>query len=363
MRSLILVAFCVSAFSAEARVPIWYHPEVPAFLSSTGPTPLFEMKQIYLDAAPAGVGARDAWSLPGGTGSNVKIVDIEVCWQTDHEDFEAPFYVGNNPLKQCEEPHHGTAVWGVMAAKKDEKGVTGIAYGSKVGVYGFLEGEEDQMSDRYIAGIRAAIRGALTQLQPGDVLVIEQEMNGPDGDTAVEYWPEIFAELKAATDRGVICVEAAGNGSSNLDGDAYKGAFDLNKRDSGCIVVGAGGRDWRRLFFSNYGARVDAFGYGDQVTTTGYGELFNASPTRVYTGVFNGTSSATPIVAGAIAVVSSIAKSNGRVLTPLEIRGALRSTGTHQNGSDQRIGNLPNIGAMVKMLFPELYQQEMAEIN
>lgn len=346
----LLLAVSVSAW---ARVPIWYRPSAPPRITQApDQTPLYESQQFYLEAAPHGVGARQAWVLNGGTGENVKIVDVEVCWQTDHEDFQVPFYVGANPTGQCEEIDHGTAVWGEMAAKRDDKGVTGISYGSSVGVYGFIEGDQDDMSDQYIAGISKAIQGPLSQLKPGDVMVIEQEMNGPDGDTAVEYWPQIFDQLKAATDRGILCIEAAGNGSSDLDSANYNGAFDLSRRDSGCIVVGAGGPDWNRLDFSNYGSRIDAFGYGDAVTTTAYGDLFNAGPTRMYTASFNGTSSATPIVAGAVAVVSSIAKAHGRTLTPTDIRNALRSTGTPQASktSTERIGNLPDVAAILKFL-------------
>lgn len=215
-----------------------------------------------------------------------------------------------------------------------------------------MVGDDDVMTPGYIAAINNAVEGAMANEKPGDIVVIEQEMHGPDGDTSVDYWPEIATQLKKATDAGLICVEAAGNGGSNLDGDLYQGAFDLTKNDSGCIMVGAGDRDLERLGFSNYGSRIDAFGFGENVTTTGYGDLFNGGENRTYTSQFNGTSSATPIVAGAIAIVSSIAKAKGRILKASEIRAALRVTGAPQGSStkSQRIGNLPDIAALVKFL-------------
>lgn len=316
-------------------------------------TPDFEHLQNYLQAPPEGVGAMAAWEIPGGTGRNVKVIDIETCFEERHEDFETAFWVGGNP--NCDSTNHGTAVWGQIAARRDGKGVTGIAHESAFGIYGFIEGNLAEVDDQYIAGINRGIQGAMQVLEAGDVLVIEQQMAGPELDkwTAVEYWPHIFDQLKAATDKGIICVQAAGNGSSDFDHPSYRGAFDLKKRNSGCIIVGAvDAQEKERLSFSNFGSRVDASGYGRGVVTTGYGHLFNQGPTRMYTNSFSGTSSATPIVAGAVAVVSSIAKEQGRVLKPEEVRRALRATGIKQGKmtSATRVGNFPVIEELLKKL-------------
>jgi serine protease len=348
----ILVLSSLSATSAFAKNPIWIIPDTTVTTPASA-TPLFVNSQTYLEDAPMGVGAKSSWAIKGGTGEFLKLVDIEVTYETTHEDFNTPFYIGNNPIDQDPDTNHGTAVWGEIAAKNDSKGVTGIAYGIQYGVYGFIEGDLDDMSDAYKTGINTAIQGAIDHLDAGDVMVIEQEMNGPIGDTSVDYWPEILAQLKKATDKGILCVEAAGNGGNDLDSTAYNGAFDLTKFDSGCIMVGAADpTDHDRMSFSNYGSRIDAFGIGTDVTTTGYGDLFSGGPNRDYTSSFNGTSSATPIVAGAVAVVSSIAKAQGKIITPLEMRAALRATGTPQGTttSAQRIGTLPNIPELLKFL-------------
>jgi subtilisin family serine protease len=317
------------------------------------PTEDYESKQNYLKNSPEGVDATYAWELPGGTGKNVKVVDIEVCFEAEHEDFKAPFYVGANPA--CGDTNHGTAVWGEIAAKRDGKGVTGIAHESEFGLYGFIEGEWEDVNEQYIKSINEAIQGAIKNLDRGDVLVMEQQMVGPELKkyTAVEYWPHIFDQLKAATDKGIHCVAAAGNGDSNFDDASYEGAFDLSKRDSGCVMVGAVDATKNRLYFSNYGARVDAAGYGSKVLTTGYGDLFNGGSTRMYTARFSGTSSATPIVAGAVAVVSSIAKENKKELTPIQLRKLLRETGVVQSVStaNKRVGNFPSIKALVEKIY------------
>ncbi len=313
-------------------------------------TPLFEDKQSYLKDAPQGVGARTAWELPGGRGQNVRIIDIETGMNENHDDL-IPFYLGAVP----KDSNHGTAVMGILGATDNGFGVTGIASGAQIGFYGFIEGDQADVDEAYLTGINNAISTSVAQLSAGDIIVIEQQMAGPIPNewTAVEYWPEIFNELKAATDRGIHCVAAAGNGNSNLDNPKYNGAFDLNIRDSGCIMVGAGDkRTKERLYFSNYGSRIDAHGYGFKVVTTGYGDLFNGGNNGIYTKKFSGTSSATPIVAGAVAVVSSIAKERGITITPKQMRAALRATGTPQGSStiNKRIGNLPNIQALIENL-------------
>lgn len=312
-------------------------------------TPDFEAKQFYLNAAPEGVEARYAWALPNGAGQNVKVIDIEVGWDIRHEDFTPPFFVApNSDINE----DHGTAVWGEIAARRDGKGMTGIAHEAQFGV-SIAKWPSDQFWETQVP---RAIDLAAAQLGAGDVIIIELHGPGPDNGRymAVEYYQAIFDVVKAATDRGIIVVAAAGNGGSNLDLPAYQGAFDLNVRDSGAIIVGAGAapgrRHLERLGFSCYGSRIDAFAYGENVATTGYGDLhYQANAT--YTSRFSGTSSATPIVTGVSAVMSGLAKAQGRTLAPRDLRSALRATGSAQKGNlSERIGALPDIRQLVPAL-------------
>jgi subtilisin family serine protease len=315
--------------------------------ASTGQSLNYNKRQAYLENAPIGIGAMEAWKIPGGKGENVKIIDIEVGYNDKHKDLNL-FYVGYNSHLDI---NHATAVLGILGAVENNFGITGIAHKAKLGFYGFDAGMKDEVDEEYITSIVNAIRESSKHLEAGDVLVIEQEMVGPAGEyILVEYWNEIFYALKKVTSKGIHCVEASGNGGSNLDDSTYKNAFNLKYRDSGCIVVGAGDPETKeRLSFSNYGSRVDAQGHGRNVFTLGYGYYDNI-PDLETTDRFNGTSSATPIVAGAIALVSSIAKYNGLIINPLKMRDALRATGTHQGleSLDYRIGSLPNVIELVK---------------
>jgi hypothetical protein len=101
---------------------------------------------------------------------------------------------------------------------------------------------------------------------------------------------------------------------------------------------------------------VNLQGWGQRVTTTGYGGLFSAEGTnRFYTSGFGGTSSATPIVTSAVATVSSVLEAvTGSVPDPWSVRSALESTGSPQEDgtfpSTQKIGPLPDARAAIWQL-------------
>ncbi|GAG48239.1 unnamed protein product, partial [marine sediment metagenome] len=124
---------------------------------------------------------------------------------------------------------------------------------------------------------------------------------------------------------------------------------------SGAIIVGAGAAPGctapprSRLWFSTYGSRVDLQGWGECVVTAGYGDKQGGGdPDEWYTGIFGGTSSASPIVAGAAAAVQGQALATSGVLTPAQIRERLVATGTPQNMSVVgQIGPLPNLALAV----------------
>jgi len=124
-------------------------------------------------------------------------------------------------------------------------------------------------------------------------------------------------------------------------------------------VVGAGGAPGdsfhQRLDFSNYGSRVDAFAYGEEVVTTGWhGDLFKSLQypgTYDYTATFQGTSSAAAIVAGVVADLVGIGRAEGIEIDPLDLREAIRLTGSPQLGdTTQHIGNQPDLRQLVSIL-------------
>ncbi|MFN0248519.1 MAG: S8 family peptidase [Kofleriaceae bacterium] len=316
-------------------------------------TPSFESYQGYLGPAPHGIDAPAAWRR-GQRGAGVWFADIEGGWNAKHEDLPGDriTHVGGKPINDWTWRAHGTAVLGEVVGKDNGKGVVGIAP------------DVERVFTSSIGGtsVADAIDVAARKLRPGDVLLIELQSSGPRGAwIPVEWWNDVFDAIKAATDRGVVVIEAAGNGYEDLDHRAYQGRFDRSKRDSGAIVVGAGApprtgfADRERLDFSNYGARVDVQGWGRKVATLDYGDLQDCSTTseadRHYTGEFSGTSSASPIVAGAAVILEGVARSKRGVITPRELRDLLRRTGTPQAGdTSKHIGPRPDLARAMREL-------------
>jgi len=311
-------------------------------------TPSFESYQGYLGPAPQGIDAPAAWRR-GARGQGVWFADIEGGWNPQHEDLPGDriTHAGGVVIQDPAWRAHGTAVLGEVVGRDNGKGVVGIAPDVERVVTSSIGG----------TSVADAIDVAAEQLRAGDVLLIELQSAGPRGRyIPVELWDDVFDTIHAATARGVVVIEAAGNGGEDLDHRSYRRAFDRRHRDSGAIMVGAGGpprqgfADRERLDFSNYGSRVDVQGWGRKVATLDYGDLQScAGDQRHYTGEFSGTSSASPIVAGAAVILEGLARERGHVLGPAELRALLRRTGTPQAGNTaQAIGPRPDLARAIR---------------
>jgi len=342
-------------------------PAMPA--GSAAGSRNFEPSQGYLYDAPNGIGAAAVWGLAGAKGSGITICDIEGNWNRQHEDLPGGIpLLGGTVIDDLGWRNHGTAVLGEMISIPDARGCVGISHQAKGAVHSAI-----------INGVfntAGAISNAAAQLKNGDVILIELQATGPNNKyVAMQFWPDIFTAIKAAVDKGITVVEAAGNGNENFDLAVFNNT-GLQK-DSGAIVVGAGvpptnhvdfdgfgtglpsyaslGVPRSRIFFSNYGKIVNVQGWGWHVTTLGYGDAQGgASENTWYTLRFSGTSSASPIVTGAVACLQGRAKAkNGAPMTPKKVRDILMTTGTPQQAGPgvpltQRIGPLPNLVEAMK---------------
>jgi subtilisin family serine protease len=301
-------------------------------------TPAYDARQGYR----AALAVDAAWNRPGGRGQGVAVADVEGEWNHEHEDLPGARmkHVAGVRQRGAAWRAHGTAVLGVVAAQDNGRGMLGLAPDVSRIVTASLGG----------IGAARAIYEAARALAPGDVLIVELHGPGPNADgrgqkgfVPMEFWQPEFDAIRWATKKGVIVVEAAGNGGEDLDASVYGGKFDRRLRDSEAILVGAADPQGRPLGFSNSGSRVDVHGWGGGVATLDYGDLQGCSvPARKYTAQFSGTSSASPIVAGAAIVVQGVAKERGRALSPREMRALLASTGTPQR-EGKRIGPLPHV--------------------
>jgi subtilisin family serine protease len=345
---------------------------VPAGLSgSSAGTRLFEPAQGYLYSAPFGIGAADVWGLAGAKGKAITICDIEGAWNTKHEDLPAGItLIGGTMIADIGWRNHGTAVLGEMISLPNSKGCVGISHEAKAVVHSAVINN--------VFNLAQALTNATGQLKKGDVILIELQATGPNNKyVAMQYWPDIFSAIVAATAKGITVVEAAGNGNENFDLPIFNNT-GLQK-DSGAIVVGAGippsnafdfdggggfgsayqqiGVPRSRIWFSNYGKIVNVQGWGFHVATLAYGDMQgDASENKWYTLRFSGTSSASPIVTGAVACLQGRAKAkNGAPLTPAKVRAILMQSGTPQVAGPgvpltQRIGPQPNLAKAMTLV-------------
>ena len=355
---------------------------VPLSAPAPSQTPDFRARQGYLDSAPGGVDARFAWQFAGGRGLDVRIIDCEWGWRFTHEDLQqiqGGVVVGTNS-SGTHLVNHGTAVIGEYSGDRNSFGIEGFCSDAEASAAGFGDGSTGRPPPT-----SAIIRNAANLLRAGDIMLLEIHRPGPDasgfgqdGFIAIEWWPDDFAAIQYAISRGIVVVEAAGNGSRDLNANIFdqrpfgfpttwRNPFNPANPNSGAIVVGAGappqgthgrdihGPDRSRLDFSNYGTIVDCQGWGREVTTTGYGDLQGGSNHDLwYTDTFSGTSSASPIVVGALGCLQGILKANNQTpLTPQAARRLLRSTGSPQQDAPgrprtQRIGNRPDLREMIQ---------------
>ena len=357
------------------------------------PTASFTARQLYLDVAPGGIDARYGWTRSGGKGQGVRIIDIEGAWRFTHEDLlqNQGGVIGGTQSTDIGWRNHGTAVTGVFGGDENAFGINGITPLANVRAISIFSSGG--------ANSAAAIRQAADALSAGDIILIELHRPGPDangsgqdGFIAVEWWPDDFAAVVYAASRGVIVVEAAGNGARNLDAavfntrpagfpPSWRNPFNLANAQSGAIIVGAGappsgthgrdhGPDRSRLEFSNFGARVDAQGWGREVTTAAYGDLQGGGNEDLwYTDTFSGTSSASPVVVGAVACMQGALRGASRpLLTPTTARNILRTTGSPQTDAPgrpatQRIGNRPNLRQALNQLIPVIKVKDVKDVK
>lgn len=321
--------------------------------------------QGYQGPAPDGIGARWMWTQPDGEGAGVAVIDIEGGWRITHEDLtgKAPTLIHGTSNAGWED--HGTAVLGEIVATDNALGVVGTAPAvSRVRMSSIFDATGAQ-------NVTDAFAAATVALDPGDIMLIELQIGFLPMETVDVY----LDAIRLAAARGIIVVEAAGNGNKDLDTwTTAGGVARLDRRaaatfvDSGAIMVGASVSTvpHDRWWASNHGSRIDCYAWGEHVTTCGYGDLDDGAgdDDRAYTDTFQGTSSASPMIVSAAALVQSRYRAiAGSSLSPRQMRALLSNpaTGTAQGtGVAGAIGVMPDLAAIVPGLglTPDLYVRD-----
>jgi serine protease len=202
---------------------------------------------------------------------------------------------------------HGTIVSGILAARTDNnEGVAAVGWNARivpVRVAGKCGAEVADIVDgmRWAAGLWVldGHRGWLPR-NPNPVRVVSLSFGG--NKPCSRAYQSAIDELRA---RGVMVVAAAGNG---------QGAVTRPGNCRGVVAVAALNRDGFKARYSNFGpevtlATVGGDSAGPHLSDGGLLSLYNAGTTAQGEGIYArsfGTSFATPIVAGAAALMLSI---------------------------------------------------------
>ncbi|MDY6055771.1 S8 family peptidase [Micrococcus sp.] len=227
---------------------------------------------------------------------------------TDRGDWYAAGECGGAPYP-ASSSWHGTHVAGTVAAVADTRGVVGVAPNAKiqpVRVLGKCGGSLADIADAIVWAAGGSVAGVPDNRTPADVINMSL---GGDGMCGTTYQNAI----NVAVSRGVPVVVAAGNENQPAG----------NVRPANCrntITVAASDSSGRRSSFSNYGSAVDVTAPGSGILST-----VNTGRTTPYGpgyASYNGTSMATPHVAGLTALM--LAASPG--LTPAQVEATLKST-------------------------------------
>ncbi|WP_323123406.1 S8 family peptidase [Burkholderia alba] len=238
-------------------------------------------------------------------------------WLTQQEvdDPNGPFYRcnvdQNGNTYPSDSSWHGTHVAGTVGAVTNNgDGVAGISWKGKilpVRVLGKCGGTLSDIADgmRWAAGL--SVPGAPANPYPAKVLNFSL---GGRASTCSRTYQNAINEVTA---KGAAVVVAAGN----------NGASVANTQPANCqgvITVGATDSNGKRASFSNYGAAVKISAPGVGILST-----LNAgkkSPGQDSYASYNGTSMATPHVAGTVALMFAV----NPALTPAQVLQKLQAT-------------------------------------
>jgi len=302
----------------------------------------------FLKPAPVGIDAPCAWAMPGGTGRGVQFIDVEQGWLFGHEDLAGANVGLVRGQNWTSSRPHGTSAMGIVVMQDNDLGGVGIAPACAARASGCR-------TSTGAYDLLGAILAASNALDRGDVMLVEQQALDGDNPGPVEVSDPIFAAIRTAVAKGVIVIEAGGNKGTDLDtwshptrGRVFNRA-DAAFRDSGAILVGAcsSASPHRRLAFSPTGSRIDCCAWGENVDTA---STDAGGATDVYTATFNGTSSASPIIAGVAIVTQAMVRQRVLLsLSPAEMRARLSDprNGTRMAAGQPAIGVMPDIAKLV----------------
>ena len=258
----------------------------------------FQVKEIVaerpgqvIDWGVQMVNAPKVWQHTKGEGVKIAILDTGV--DTTHPDLVENIkagmnFTGGDPNDFMDRQGHGTHVAGIIAGVDNNQGVVGVAPKAELYIAKVLG--DDGGGD--IRGIAEGIMWAV--MNKVDIISMSLGCEADPG-------PMLYNAIKYAYDQGITIVVASGNESHYV---GWPAAYDE------VIAVGAVDDLRHVASFSNFGIQLDVAAPGVEILST--------YPTGVYARL-SGTSMATPVVSGVLALAIAQLRKNGSVPTPLSV--------------------------------------------
>ncbi|MES2666685.1 MAG: S8 family serine peptidase [Pseudomonadota bacterium] len=297
------------------------------------------------------------WDDYTGAGVSVAVYDDGV--QADHPDLAASYdssaefvYDGvrYGPAPLNGQAGHGTAVAGLIAAAANNgRGGVGVAFGVDLTGVNYLDVIQTYHNPGNAADM-ALYRAAMRHAANFDVMSnswgwsdqFSADQNLSDDGSYAARDTALYAEI-SATGRGglgTIIVQAAGNDAQDAGGDGW----NVSRHT---ITVSAADPTGFVADYSNWGPSILIAGPAAEVTTDlvgggGYNRGANdGDPLPVdYTGTFNGTSAATPVVSGVVALMLEANAGLGW----RDVQGILALTAGHTGSAYGSAGSGSEIG-------------------
>ncbi len=251
------------------------------------------------------------WDDYTGAGVSVYVVDDGV--QTTHPDLAANYDASKHfryggvpfdPTPLASGDAHGTAVAGLIAAPANGVGVVGVAHGARITGVNFLSDTQYRSEAIAIASLAWAAHFDVMSNSWGSMPDFSADTS-LDMPGAFDAQAAAVFATAAATGRGglgTVIVQAAGNDGLNAQGEG----ISVSRHT---VSVAATDDAGHVTYYSNFGANIliaapAAEVTADLVGNAGYNRTGDSDPLpTAYTSQFGGTSAATPVVSGVVALM------------------------------------------------------------
>ncbi|MGX9161918.1 S8 family peptidase [Priestia megaterium] len=267
--------------------------------------------------------APEIWEQ-GEYGKGIVIAVLDSGCDVNHPDLQGQIIGGRNFTdtgsydEYFDDHGHGTHIAGTIAAKRDEKGVVGVAPEAKLLILKVLKKNLDPKIDLETIGNTdwsvAAIDYAISWRGPNQerVRIINMSIEGREGDDAYHE------AMKKAVRNDILVVACAGNFGDKKDGGDCSAEHDEQSYPAiypEVISVGAITLDKTFPCFTDTNSQIDLVAPGEGIYST--------MPNGGY-AKGDGTSMAAPHVSGALALlINKCEKDFDRSLTENEIYAQL----------------------------------------